>query len=138
MKTPGTACARGAAPNKAANATSPANRFATEMNDMRTPCAWWRPCCLRAAPFCPSGRSRPMVLPERHAAMPKIRQSAAQASTAPVAQHLARGVVSRHARDPAAGMRARTAQVHALHRHPVVAVPQHGARAEELVEGELA
>ena len=55
-----------------------------------------------------------------------------------VRKHRARRIVPRRAGDAAAGMRARTAQVEALERHPVIGRADHRPGAEQLVEAHLA
>ena len=57
---------------------------------------------------------------------------------APVGKHRVRGIMARSAGHPAAGMRARTAQIEALERHPVIGRADHRPRAEQLVEPHLA
>src|SRR5580765_4143851 len=55
-----------------------------------------------------------------------------------IAQHLPRAVVPRRARDAAAGMRSRAAEIQAGDRRAVVRMTQHRARGPELVERKLA
>src|SRR5512142_1541395 len=78
-------------------------------------------------------------MPSQAARATVIRPGVAlNAIASQIANDFARGVVSRHAGHAAARMRARAAQVKALQRHAVIAVPEDGPRAEELVERELA
>src|SRR6186997_2371056 len=55
-----------------------------------------------------------------------------------VANDLPSRVVPRHARDAAAGVRPGAAEIEACQRQAIVAVPQDRARAEELVQRQLA